>query len=199
MGGSSKKSLTARELSNTDGNRYQVYNLGIGGDTSRGLAARIKQEIEPRVSQSWQNIILIAIGINDSRFNGDTNQIEISLEEYEANLEKIISIAQDLSRRICFVGITPVAAAGSKDKIKFKNLTYTNDYENNGIEKYDEVLGSVASKHAVPKVNIFDEAKNGPVFMNSLQLDQLHPDSDGHAWLHERIEKFILELLKDLP
>lgn len=183
-----KRSLTKRELDGTDGHRYQVYNLGIGGDTSEDLIRRLKPEMEARLSKSWQNTFIIAIGINDSRFNNDLDRVEISLDDYKANLKKIVTVARQFSDKICLIGITPVA----EDRVEFKQLTYIND----DIEKYDNVLGQVAEELGISKLDIFAEAKNNTVFMDSLNIDKLHPDQNGHKWLHERIEQFLLKFLE---
>lgn len=52
-----------------------VINLGVSGDTSDGLLARFEVELKPRLSTEGEsNIILIAIGSNDSAWN---NQLKL--------------------------------------------------------------------------------------------------------------------------
>ena len=46
-----------------------LYNLGIPGDTSRGLLQRFRSEVFPRINEEQKTIVLIAIGTNDAQFD----------------------------------------------------------------------------------------------------------------------------------
>jgi len=182
-----KRDLAQAELTKTSNDRYQVYNLGVGGDTSGSLVRRIVPEANVRNSEDWLNVYIIAIGINDSRFNHELKAIEVPLEEYRHNLLEIAAALKKISNKILFVGLTPVA----DDQIQFKDLTY----KNVDIKKYDEALSKTALELEIPKIEIFDQATNNKTFIASLHLDYLHPNNDGHKWLYEQIKPRLLELL----
>lgn len=186
-----KRSLAEREQEEP-ANRYQVYNLGIGGNTSEDLAKRIQHETAARESTDWQDVFVIAIGINDSRFNSDFKRIEVSLDQYKSNLQQIVGAVQEFSAKIYFIGLTPVAEDGAGESVPFKN----NEYNNRDVEAYDKALSEVAKDLRVPKLEIFSQARNDSIFMGSLRIDKLHPDSIGHKWLHKRIESFLLDMLE---
>src|SRR5438105_4903694 len=57
-----------------------VYNLGIPGDTSRGLNARFESEVKPRFDPEQEAITFIAIGTNDAAFEVKENTHQISIE-----------------------------------------------------------------------------------------------------------------------
>lgn len=182
-----KRDLARVELAKTGADRYQVYNLGVGGDTSESLVKRIVPEANARNSEDWLDVYIVAIGMNDSRFNHELKRIEVPLEEYQRNLLEIAAALKKISNKILFVGLTPVA----DNQIQFKGLTY----KNADIKKYDEVLSKVALELKIPKAEIFNQAKNDKSFVASLRLDYLHPDSTGHKWLYEQIKLRLLELL----
>src|SRR3989338_5799563 len=81
-----------------------IYNLGIPGDTTADLLKRI--EIEARSREP--KVIIIAIGINDARFIHSTHSLRVSPEEFQQNITKLNSIAQEFTNKVVFVGLTVV-------------------------------------------------------------------------------------------
>src|SRR5947207_2764113 len=94
-------------LDANDGTKRQMYNLGIGGETSRGLAARIKPELAARHRPEWPAIIIIATGKNDSRTIGV--QPAVTIDEYKQNLGTIIAAAREATDKVMAVGMGPCA------------------------------------------------------------------------------------------
>ena len=67
-----------------------VYNMGISGDTSDDLLKRFSVECAAREP----TVVIFAIGINDSRYIDDEDHSDVSLEQYEQNLQKLIDGAR---------------------------------------------------------------------------------------------------------
>jgi len=65
-----------------------VYNQGVSGDNTDDLSARFKIECEAREPQ----IIIFAIGINDSQYVKIEDNPRISLEKFQNNLVELISL-----------------------------------------------------------------------------------------------------------
>jgi lysophospholipase L1-like esterase len=85
-----------------------VYNLGIPGDMSTGLIERVRGEFEARYNQDQESIFIFAIGINDTHYNSQADGYGVSLEEYKQNLKQLLQFAQCYSKKVVFIGLTPV-------------------------------------------------------------------------------------------
>jgi lysophospholipase L1-like esterase len=154
-----------------------VHNLGISGNTTVDLLKRMKVEAIAREPQ----IIVFAIGINDSRFRREKNNQEVSLMNFKKNLEKLQKIALEFTPRIVWVGITPVVEP------KTTSVTWKPDksYTNNAIEEYDRAIRA----HCTKTNSIFISMKG--LIENQELPDGLHPDANGHKKMFEKIKKEI--------
>lgn len=86
-----------------DGEKHQLYNIGIGGETSTGLLARIERETTARYSSSWQFAFVLAIGINDTRDVDELGNRQASPELFAENLRSIIRIAKKHSPKFWYL------------------------------------------------------------------------------------------------
>lgn len=178
-----KRDLHRITVDSTDGKKYQTYNLGIGGETSLGLAGRIKSELAARHKPEWPPVVIIGIGKNDSRLlNGLP---EVSIQEYEANLEQILVAAREITEKIIFIGLGPCA----EEEISFKNYTYTRER----LLSYDTVLTNFAKKHNVIKVDVYHNLLHNDG--NVHYRDRLHLNDRGYEMLYEMIRPHLFEML----
>ena len=172
--------ITAQSQDNT---KYQMYNLGIGGESSRGLVTRIKSELEARNSASWPAIIMISTGKNDSRLYN--NVPEVPIEEYERNLRQIIAKSDAVSKRMLLIGIGPCA----EEEITFKNFIYTRTR----LARYDAVMSRVAQELRIPKIDVFQKLlENGPAVF---YRDKLHLSDKGYQIIYDLVKPKLFEML----
>jgi lysophospholipase L1-like esterase len=176
-------------------NKYQFYNQSIGGDTSESLLKRIESEITARRSPRWPLLIVIAVGINDSRIDASSGELEVALEKYEENIGKLVQLVKKYTNNIIFVGLTPVL----DERTAFKDVIYSNT----SIKRYDDVLTRKTEELKLLKVEIYKNAIKNNIFIDSLRTeDGLHPDTVGHQWLYEQIKPILfskIELKNFLP
>lgn len=166
-----------------DGTKRQMYNLGIGGETSRGLARRIKAEIAARHSASWPAIIIIGTGKNDSRLRDGSP--EVPIEEYEDNLRSIIAAAREATDKIILVGVGPCAG----EAITFKSYTYTRQR----LAEYNAVMTKVADELGIQKVEVYDLLLNSR--LNVYYRDKLHLSDQGYNMVYEAVKPVLTDML----
>ncbi len=165
--------------------KVQVYNLGIGGELSGGLAKRMQSEIGARLDSKWEPIIIIGTGKNDSRSRGTPNNYESTPEEYKHNLRNCIETAQKYSSKILLIGL------GLVDESKqFKDLIY----QNSRLKLFNEVNKKVAQECEVIRVELQDDMKNVPDLW-SWFVDGIHPNHVGYQWIYEKVLPIILKLV----
>ena len=156
---------------------FEVYNLGISGDNSAKLIKRFEVECAARDP----DIIIFAIGINDSQYINDKNNARVILQDYEENLQTLINLAKKFSSKIAFIGLTRVV------ETKVMPIPWGPDkfYDNEKIKSYDNKLKEVASKNNLPYIHMFDLLEDDELG------DGLHPDSTGHEKMFQKIRPFL--------
>jgi lysophospholipase L1-like esterase len=80
-----RKFLDQKSLENPDEYYFEVYNLGVSGNDSRQLLERFSQELEARLWDEDETLILIQIGANDIQYLEEKEEIRIKKEEYREN------------------------------------------------------------------------------------------------------------------
>jgi lysophospholipase L1-like esterase len=165
--------LRADLKANAPGKR--VFNFGVSGDDSAGLLERF----EPQCLASNPSMLLIAIGINDTRHAGDSSRVD-SLR-YSLNLEKLIAQALAVTRDVTFIGLTRVDETRTVP-ISRSPLTI---FENELIIAHDTVLQSVCHNRSVEYIPMFDLLSDHDL------ADGLHPNASGHQKMYDRIRNHL--------
>ena len=158
--------------------KVQVINLGIGGDTSRGLLKRIKSEIQSRVSANWPFVFLISIGTNDQR--EVQGKPEVGVDEYASNLMEIITIAKQYTDSIIVLGLPPLGAPA----LDFKGQVYSDEH----VRQYDNILKSIAERQGV---EYFDTRSLFESHDSLFAYDMIHPNDAGHEVIAESVVKLL--------
>lgn len=167
-----------------DGTKRQMYNLGIGGETSRGLASRIGSEIAARHSIAWPAIIMIGIGKNDSRLRDGTP--EVTIDEYEDNLRLIIGNAREVTDKIILIGLGPCA----DEEIAFKNYTYSR----RRLRDYNSAMTKITKELNIAMVDVYDLLLNSSP--NVHYRDKLHLNDYGYSIVYEAVKPVLMEILE---
>ena len=167
-----KRMAHGRTIESGGVEKFQVLNLGIGGDTSRKILARMEGEILARQSKSWENILVFSYGVNDERMVGGVS--EVSLEELERNTREIIAVARKYADRVVFLEMPQLPF----DEVEFKGKSYSDSR----TQEYEARIESVVSELGaewVPTRGRFEEAG----LENLYAYDNLHPNDAGHEIL----------------
>jgi acyl-CoA thioesterase I len=162
----------------------RVYNLGVPGDTSSGLVKRFSVEANARV-QYYRAVnkflIIIAIGINDSRLNGGMQ--ETSPEQFRLNIQQLVDESKQFQCPLLFVSATPVDARAQN----YEGTTFTNER----IEMYNEIIQKVCQQHNTPYIDIFTQMIRRNY--STLLDDGLHPNSEGYQYIYSVVESELQE------
>jgi len=158
-----------------------VYNQGISGDNTDDLLARFKVECKAREPQ----IIIFAIGVNDSQYIKTKDNPRVSLEKFQNNLIELINQAKNFSNKIAFIGLTKV----EDEKLMPIPWSYEEKfYDNDNVIKYNSVIERVSSEYDLPFLDLLDLLK-----LEDLD-DGLHPNTEGHKKMFLKIKDFLLSI-----
>ncbi len=161
--------------------KYQtnVYHLGINGDTTDQLLRRFDLEAEMRNP----DILIFAIGINDSVFWKDNRKI-INETDFANNITNLIEKAHKYTETIIFVGLTNIV-----DKIlqPYEDSTSSKCYSEENVKKFSQILEKTCSDKNVYYIPMLGLIKEGDL------SDGLHPNTDGHKKMFEKISGYLIE------
>ncbi|MCB9813276.1 MAG: hypothetical protein H6772_02620 [Pseudomonadales bacterium] len=182
-----KRKLHELKLTPNSDHKFQMFNLGIGGENSRSLSKRFESELTNRCREDWPAVIIIATGANNSLFTKSDKNPVVSIEEFQQDLEKIINTAKKYTNKILFVGIAPV----ENDLQPFKNSLHSNEL----LKKYDDVVTFVTNNYYISKINVWEKFKSATEHLYS--IDSVHPNDNGHKIIEQlvwaELSKILLE------
>lgn len=166
----------------------EIYNLGVDGDTTKGLLRRIENETKTRKWSGDQLTVAISIGINDYISKYDAKGIDAA--EYRDNLEKIISILTPIADNIILVG--DPSCDESRTLPVFWGDFY---YSNKAIEQSEQIRADIAKIHGLKFIPIFEKFKIKMDAGENLLVDGLHPNDAGHQFIAELVLSAITDVI----
>lgn len=147
-----------------------VYNRGIGGDTSEDVLKRFAVEVESIEPE----VIVFAIGINDSKYPAGATENLVSVEKFKKNMGSLIKRAKEHSTKIYIVSCTSVVDESPRSS----GTRFTNEQ----IAIYNSFLKELAESESLQ----FIDVSNVLDTLTDLQ-DGLHPNAKGYEKLAQVI------------
>lgn len=156
-----------------------VYNCGISGDDTKGLLKRFKIESESRDA----NMIIFAIGTNDSFYFGSKDKVNVKIDKFGKNLQELIKQAKELTNEIVFLGLPPIDQSKTQPLAWASNIYH--DEENTKI--YNEKVKEVAKKNDLPFIDLYN-------YLNVDDIeDGVHPSPNGHKKIFVKVKEFLIK------
>jgi lysophospholipase L1-like esterase len=157
----------------------EVYNCGVSGDNTDDLLQRFKKEAEAREP----DIIIFAIGINDSQYINSKDNPRVDMERFKSNLAELVKQAREFTNKIIFVGLTKV------DESKTTPISWNKDkfYDKDNVLKYNSEIERLCRENNLDFIDMFNllEEEELP--------DGLHPGPEGHEKMFLRVKEFLQE------
>ena len=176
-GGWAQRLRMLRDTSLTDA---ETYVLGVCGDTSTTLLQRFSAEATARSPQQ----IFIAIGINDTKYVSSPEKPMVSLSQCTENIRTLLDTANFIAASVKIIGLTMVDESLTQPTTDEDHHYFANSV----IQIYNSALAAIATERKVPFIDVFSTLTKSDLF------DGLHPNSEGHRKLFEKMTK---ELLSD--
>jgi lysophospholipase L1-like esterase len=173
-----------------DTNGYiEMYNLGIAGDTARGVLKRMKYEVKSRRLHVEDEVIVIAIGMNDTMIYKGVNAVPPDL--FRDELAQLLESARELTDKVLFIGLTAVDDAACNP---WKYSSAEECFNNDRIWQFERITREFCKDENIPHVKIFEKFKKAHE-ETGLLADGLHPNDAGHALIAKFVKPAIDELV----
>ena len=177
----------SERIASEENKLLKYYNKGDGGATSNDVLEQVRNYLN---IESYWNIVIVGVGINDSRKRGDPPlRNEVELKTFRNNIKCICSSLLEKKKigKAFFSGIIPVIESHTtpykEDKYYFFNDALTYEYE----------LERMVSKYH--KITYLDFKRNWLKLPESKKIklmpDGLHPNAQGHKYLSKLAIKLL--------
>ena len=154
-----------------DDDATNVYNFGICGETSADVLKRFQVEfdaIDP-------DVVMLAFGINDSKFLTGATANLVPLRQYRENLQQLIAVAKKTASEIVLIGPTAVGKESSSSRGSI--------FQDKEIVRYRDVLEAIAKENNLTFIDMFN------VLDPAADLaDGVHPTTAGYQKMFEAIQ-----------
>ena len=157
---------------------YFAYHLGIPGDTTGDVLARLGYETEAREP----HVIVLAVGINDARWRVPEQIPHVDEAVFRRNIETLITEGRRFTQSLVFVGLTSVDESKT---MPFEPNCY---FENERIRRYDTIIRELTAAAGVLYLSAYDALSPA----EDLE-DGLHPNARGHEKLFLLVRDFLLQ------
>jgi lysophospholipase L1-like esterase len=159
--------------------RSAVFNLGVQGEDIRGIRNRFADELHRRVEDGEQGVVILAVGVNDSKVNNVTGKNWTPLETYTRVLQDMIDVAKKEHTVV-------VAGLLSIDDTHLDPMPWNPEfsYKETEVKKYNESLRGKAEENGCVFVSMQDILEN----KKELLADGIHPNAEGHRLIFERVK-----------
>lgn len=158
---------------------WEVYVLGVCGDTTRELLERFEAEAAAREP----GVVIFSIGVNDAAYRNTDGNFLVPPEEFRGNIRKLAERARKFTEKVAFMGTSGV------DEIKTMPIPWRKDifYTNTNLRAYDEALREVVAESGAQYI------PPPTLAADSDFEDGLHPNAKGHERIFCAVRDFLLD------
>lgn len=185
------------------GSSLNVYNAGVGGNTTTAALARFDRDVlrhRPRV-------VVMQFGINDAAVDvwktPPVTQPRVDAATYESNLRELVAKAREAKAKVILMTTNPVTWTS-----RLKELYGKPPYDPGKAEGFDvpvlagynDIIRRVAKELGTGLVDVRAaweaHAAKPDASFNDLLLDGMHPNDRGHALVAELLTPAIREQVR---
>ncbi|MDO8571220.1 MAG: GDSL-type esterase/lipase family protein [bacterium] len=155
----------------------EIYNCSVSGGTSNTILERL--EIEAKVRSA--DALIFQTGGNDASYENEQGNFLVQPEKFRENISEIIKQAKKITSRIIFMDLKNCDESKTTP-VSWIDIYYTND----NIRTYLEIMKEVCMANNVAFLEL-------DVLGNEDFDDGLHPNSEGHRKIFEKVKNFLEE------
>lgn len=159
---------------------FEVYNAGISGEDTLELRERFKEELEPRLRDS-KDIIILHTGLNDIH-QLPSGEYRVSEEEFRSAFTELLLEAKEEVENVLVIGEGYIGerkySPGSKKKISDARL-----------QRFEEIKENLCSKEDIPYIDMRANYSREK-WVKKLE-DGYHPSDEGHKAIFHQVKNVL--------
>lgn len=183
---------TLEEIDSPDGRWLECFNLGVSGDGVQGVLGRLEHEIKARQLDDQPDVIVIAIGTNDTIMR--KNRAIMDVYEFQEIYEKLLDKALKITKRVACIGLSAVNQAQT-DPWKYSSTK--KQWHNSRLDVFEDTIKQSAIRKGVACVPVYDRFKAALDLGQELLADGLHPNEAGHVLIAEIVKPELERLVRN--
>lgn len=167
-----------------------TLNLSVSGDMIRDLNGRLSEEYQRRCWTSQDNLVIIAVGTNDTRSEGQPDFYVNSPENFQYELFTLGQQLRNTTKNVVILGLSDI------DETKMNPCEWSdipNYWERSRVKLFNAKLKQWAESKGYDFVDLYQVTSSDPDFIKNKLEDGLHPNDAGH----ELIANVVFEAIKD--
>ena len=167
-----------------------TLNLSVSGDMIRDLNIRLPEVYHKRCWTSQDNLIIIAVGTNDTRSEGQPDFYVNSPENFQYELFTLGQQLRNTTKNVVILGLSDI------DETKMNPCEWSdipNYWERSRVKLFNAKLKQWAESKGYDFVDLYQLTSSDPDFITNKLEDGLHPNDAGH----ELIANVVFEAIKD--
>lgn len=167
--------------------QYEIYNRGIGGNTTTDGIARFTDHIVPLLP----GIVLIEFGFNDASIPGPSFLHRCEPVIFKKQLAEIIRMVRDLKGHPVLIVNHPIHRRADG----FNGKPYIENYA-----EYPKIIREVARETETPSIDLERSMTEAGVPLDDLLAeDGLHLRREGNAIYADHVLRGLLPILNQIP
>ena len=154
-----------------------TLNLSVSGDMIRDLIIRLSEEYQRRCWTSQDNLVIIAVGTNDTRSEGQPDFYVNSPENFQYVLFTLGQQLRNTTKNVVILGLSDI------DETKMNPCEWSdipNYWERSRIKLFNAKLKQWAESKGYDFVDLYQLTSSDPDFITDKLEDGLHPNDAGH-------------------
>lgn len=163
----------------------EVLNLGIPGETSEELLERFEDELERRLWEEEEQVIIFQTGTNDSQVLVESGETMVDRKSFRDNLEQLIEKAEEYTENIIVVGEIYTTIEGTIPWAEDKSLS------DERLGRYVDTEKEVCREKDVDFINL-RSLKDRKEWTDILE-EGLHPNDEGHNFIYNEVKENMRE------
>lgn len=173
---------------------FEVYNRGVGGNTTAMGLERIETDVFPFLP-AW---VIVGFGGNDSNVRGYRKTSRVGIVEFESNLTEICQLVKERGGRPVLLNYhLPIEGEEPTEIQKYMQGNGKSHAEN--LRSYHAAARRVAEAECVPLIAIPDLMERAGVTIKEIVVDDgIHLNVKGSHFYADQIAPFLLPILEKL-
>ncbi|MDO5716667.1 MAG: SGNH/GDSL hydrolase family protein [Tissierellia bacterium] len=130
-------------------------NLDVSSDANAGDSGMVLSYLQEEKKKGRTfDVLLLNCGLHDIRVDSSSKKRQVPLEQYETNLENILSLAKSMAKDILWVSSTPVSDAIHNGRIH-GFLRYDED-----VVRYNKAAHNIMARESIPEADLYTFIKH---------------------------------------